>query len=94
MTNKIKVAIAGLGNCASSIIQGLYYYKDAPDDEIIPGLMHVRFGPYHIRDIELVAVFEINSKKIGKDVSEAIFEPPNMVKKRYLVISPHRNVYK
>lgn len=81
MTRKIKVAIAGLGNCASSIIQGLFYYKDAPDHEEIPGLMHTRFGPYHVSDIEIVAVFEVNTNKIGKDVSEAIFAPPNKVKK-------------
>ncbi|MCY3410858.1 MAG: inositol-3-phosphate synthase [Candidatus Heimdallarchaeota archaeon] len=80
MARKIKVAIAGLGSCASAIIQGLYYYKDAKDDDHIPGLMHVRFGPYHISDIEIVAAFEINSKKIGKDISEAIFAPPNAVK--------------
>ncbi len=81
MTGKIKVAIAGLGNCASSIIQGIYYYKDAPDDTEIPGLMHVRFGGYHVSDLEIVAVFEVNKHKIGKDVSEAIFAPPNKVKK-------------
>ncbi len=81
MTRKIRVAIAGLGNCAASIIQGLYYYKDADDHQTIPGLMHVRFGPYHIHDLEIVAVFEVNSKKIGKDVSEAIWESPNCVNK-------------
>jgi myo-inositol-1-phosphate synthase len=81
MTRKIKVAIAGLGNCASSIIQGLHYYKDAPDDQIIPGLMHTRFGPYHISDIEIVAAFEVNTNKIGKDVSEAIWAAPNSSRK-------------
>lgn len=80
MSRRIKVAIAGLGSCASSIIQGLTYYKDAKDDEHIPGLMHVRFGPYHVSDLDIVAAFDINTKKIGKDVSEAIFAPPNAVK--------------
>ncbi len=81
MTRKIKVAIAGLGNCAAAIIQGLEYYKDAADDEKVPGLMHVRFGPYHVRDIEIVAAFEVNRLKIGKDVADAIWEPPNCVNK-------------
>lgn len=81
MTRKIKVAIAGLGSCASAIIQGLYHYKNASDEDFVPGLMHVKFGPYHISDIEIVAVFDINTKKIGKDVSEAIFIEPNATKK-------------
>lgn len=74
---KIKVAIAGLGNCASALIQGVYYYWNADDDDQIPGLMHVNFGGYHIRDIEFVAAFEVNQLKIGKDISEAIFADPN-----------------
>ena len=77
MARKIKVAIAGLGSCASSIIQGLYYYQNASDADTISGLMHVRFGEYHISDISIVAAFEVNKNKIGKDVSEAIFEGPN-----------------
>jgi myo-inositol-1-phosphate synthase len=81
MTRKIRVAIAGLGNCASAIIQGIYYYKDVKDTETIPGLMHVRFGPYHVSDIEISAVFEVNTNKIGKDVSEAIYGAPNSVYK-------------
>lgn len=81
MTRKIKVAIAGLGSCASAIIQGLTYYKDAKDTDFVPGVMHVRFGPYHINDIEIVAVFDINTNKIGKDVSEAIFAKPNAARK-------------
>ncbi len=81
MSKKVRVAIAGLGNCASAIVQGLYYYADAPDDQFVPGLMHVNFGGYHISDVEIVAAFEVNSLKIGKDVSEAIFEHPNMVRK-------------
>ncbi|MHA1991889.1 MAG: inositol-3-phosphate synthase, partial [Candidatus Hodarchaeales archaeon] len=65
------------GNCASSLIQGLTYYKNADPSEMIPGLMHVKFGDYHISDLEIVGAFDINSKKIGKDVAEAIHEPPN-----------------
>lgn len=75
--NKIKVAIVGLGNCASSLIQGIHYYRDARDDEFVPGVMHVNFGGYHIRDIEVVAAFDVNSNKVGKDVAEAIYAEPN-----------------
>lgn len=74
---KIKVAIAGLGNCASSLVQGLNYYKGADENSFVPGLMHVRFGDYHIDDVEIVGAFDVNSKKIGKDISEAIWSPPN-----------------
>ncbi len=81
MADKIRVAIAGLGNCASALIQGVYYYKDAKDDEFVPGLMHVRFGDYHVRDIEFVAAFEADSRKIGLDLSEAIFAGNNAVPK-------------
>lgn len=73
----IKLAIVGLGNCASSLIQGIYYYRDAKDDGFVPGLMHVNFGGYHIRDIEVVAAFDVNANKVGKDVAEAIYEAPN-----------------
>ncbi|MEM2163606.1 MAG: inositol-3-phosphate synthase, partial [Candidatus Bathyarchaeia archaeon] len=73
----IKVALAGIGNCASALVQGIEYYKDAKDGEIVPGLMHVNFGGYHIRDIKFVAAFDINRLKIGKDLSEAIFAEPN-----------------
>ena len=74
---KIKIAIVGLGNCASSLLQGIEYYKDAKDDGFIPGLMHVNFGGYHIRDIEIVAAFDVNENKVGKDVAEAIYAEPN-----------------
>jgi myo-inositol-1-phosphate synthase len=73
----IRVAIAGVGNCASALIQGVEYYKDAKRDETVPGVMHVYFGDYHIKDIEFVAAFEVNKLKIGKDLSEAIWAPPN-----------------
>lgn len=74
---KIKVAIVGVGNCASSLIQGIEYYKNAKDDVFVPGVMHVNFGGYHIRDIEVVAAFDVNTNKVGKDVAEAIYAAPN-----------------
>ena len=70
---KIKVAIIGVGNCASSLVQGVHYYKDADPDERIPGLMHTVLGGYHVGDIEFVAAFDIDIEKVGKDLSEAIF---------------------
>ncbi|MCD6248331.1 MAG: inositol-3-phosphate synthase [Hadesarchaea archaeon] len=78
---KIRVAIAGVGNCASSLVQGVEYYKDAREDEFVPGLMHVNFGGYHIGDIEFVAAFDVDANKVGKDLSEAIFTKPNCTTK-------------
>jgi inositol 1-phosphate synthase len=75
--NKVRVAIVGVGNCASSLVQGLEYYKDASDDERVPGLMHVRFGEYHVSDVEVVAAFDVDAKKVGLDLSEAIFASEN-----------------
>ncbi|MEN6311026.1 MAG: inositol-3-phosphate synthase [Acidobacteriota bacterium] len=75
--SKIRVAIIGAGNCASSLIQGVQYYKDAKETDTVPGVMHVNLGGYHIRDIEFVAAFDINKDKVGKDLSEAIFTAPN-----------------
>jgi len=74
---KVRIAIVGVGNCASSLVQGLEYYKDAEDTARVPGLMHVRFGPYHVRDIEVVAAFDVDAKKVGTDVSEAIHASEN-----------------
>jgi myo-inositol-1-phosphate synthase len=74
---KIRVAIVGVGNCASSLIQGRYYYENASETDFIPGLMHVNLGGYHIRDIEFVAAFDIDKNKVGKDLSEAIYAKPN-----------------
>ena len=74
---KVRVAIIGVGNCASSLVQGVQYYQNAPDDEFVPGLMHVNLGGYHIRDIEFTAAFDIDANKVGKDLSEAIFAEPN-----------------
>src|SRR5690349_10480319 len=75
--NKVRVAIIGVGNCASSLVHGVHFYKDAPEDEAVPGLMHVSLGGYHIRDIEFTAAFDINTTKVGKDLSEAIYAEPN-----------------
>jgi myo-inositol-1-phosphate synthase len=74
---KIRVAIVGVGNCASSLVQGRYYYEDAKPGDLIPGLMHVNLGGYHIRDIEFVAAFDIDREKVGKDLAEAIFSGQN-----------------
>jgi myo-inositol-1-phosphate synthase len=77
MSNKVRVAIIGVGNCASSLVQGVQYYRNARDDEFVPGLMHVNLGGYHIRDIEFSAAVDIDRNKVGKDLSEAIFTAPN-----------------
>ncbi len=74
---KVRVAIIGVGNCASSLVQGVEFYKNAADDEQIPGLMHVNLGGYHVRDIEFTAAFDVVDTKVGKDLSEAIFAYPN-----------------
>ena len=73
----INVAIIGVGNCASSLIQGVHYYQDAKESEFVPGLMHVNLGGYHIRDINFVAAFDIDKNKVGKDLAEAIYTWPN-----------------
>jgi len=78
---EIRVAIVGVGNSACALVQGTQYYKDAKDDSTVPGLMHVNFGGYHIRDIRFVAAFEVNKDKIGKDLSEAIWIKPNCCEK-------------
>ncbi len=74
---KINIAIVGAGNCASSLVQGLFYYGKAKDDDFVPGLMHPTLGGYHISDIQVVAAFDIDQNKVGKDLSEALFTPPN-----------------
>lgn len=73
----VNVAIIGVGNCASSLVQGIHFYRDAPEDETVPGLMHVNLGGYHVRDVKFVAAFDIDADKVGKDLSEAIFSGPN-----------------
>ena len=75
--NPIRVAIAGLGNCASSLIQGVEYYRDADPAQKVPGLMHVQFGDYHVSDLEFVAAFDVDGKKVGQDISEAIYVSEN-----------------
>jgi myo-inositol-1-phosphate synthase len=75
--SKVRLAIVGVGNCASSLVQGLEYYKDANPDDRVPGLMHVDLGGYHVGDIEVVAAFDVDAKKVGTDVAEAIFSEPN-----------------
>ncbi len=88
--NKIRVAIIGVGNCASSLVQGIEYYKTAKEGDFIPGIMHVNLGGYHIKDIEFVAAFDIDKNKVGKDLSEAIFTWPNNTVKFAEV--PYKNV--
>jgi len=77
MDKKIRVAIVGVGNCASSIVQGVHYYRDASEKEFLPGIMHTVLGGYHIRDIEFVTGFDVNVTKVGRDLSEAIYADPN-----------------
>ena len=74
---KVRVAIIGVGNCASAIVQGVQFYRAAPENEAVPGLMHVNLGGYHISDIEFSAAFDIDENKVGKDLAEAITAPPN-----------------
>jgi myo-inositol-1-phosphate synthase len=73
----VRVAIVGVGNCASSLVQGVHYYRDADETATVPGLMHVRFGPYHVRDVEFVAAFDVDAKKVGFDLNEAIVSSEN-----------------
>ena len=75
--HKIRVALVGVGNCASALVQGVEFYKDAVEDAFVPGLMHVVLGGYHVRDVEFVAAFDVNETKVGKCLSEAVFAEPN-----------------
>ena len=78
MTNeRIRVGVVGVGNCASALVQGLEFYRDAAPGEEVPGLMHVDLGGYHVRDVEIVAAFDVDAKKVDRDLSEAIFSEPN-----------------
>jgi myo-inositol-1-phosphate synthase len=77
LDDRVRVAIIGVGNCANSLLQGREYYKDAPDDQFIPGLMHVNLGGYHVRDIEFTAAFDVTTDKVGKDLADAIWAKPN-----------------
>ena len=75
--SKVRIGIVGVGNCASSLVQGLSFYRDAHPDDHVPGLMHVSLGGYHVSDVEVVAAFDVDGKKVGRDVGEAIFAEPN-----------------
>src|SRR5437588_9941332 len=74
---KVRVALIGVGNCANSLLQGREYSRDAPDDQFVPGLMHVNLGGYHVRDIEFTAAFDVVKGKVGEDLSDAIWAHPN-----------------
>ncbi|WIM86702.1 inositol-3-phosphate synthase [Candidatus Mycobacterium wuenschmannii] len=76
-STEVRVAIVGVGNCASSLVQGVQYYYDADENSSVPGLMHVKFGQYHVRDVKFVAAFDVDAKKVGFDLSEAIFASEN-----------------
>src|SRR5690349_25148574 len=73
----IRVGIVGVGNCAASLVQGVHYYRDADPTQKVPGLMHVQFGPYHVRDVQFVAAFDVDGKKVGRDLAEAIVASEN-----------------
>src|SRR5436853_3936524 len=77
MGESVRVAIVGVGNCAASLVQGVHYYHDADPETRVPGLMHVQFGDYHVRDVEFVAAFDVDAKKVGRDLSEAIVATEN-----------------
>ena len=93
-SKKVRVAIIGVGNCASSLVQGVEYYKEAKQGDFIPGLMHVNLGGYHINDIEFSAAFDIDTNKVGKDISEAIYEAPNNTYRFADVPKLNANVYR
>ncbi|MGD9092533.1 MAG: inositol-3-phosphate synthase [Anaerolineales bacterium] len=76
-SKKVRVAIIGVGNCASSLVQGVNFYRNTHEDDDVPGLMHINLGGYHVRDIEFTAAFDVVTTKVGKDLSEAIFAHPN-----------------
>src|SRR5947208_15082806 len=71
-SKKVRVAIIGVGNCASSLVQGIHYYREAKPEDFVPGLMHVNLGGYHVNNVEFTAAFDIDQNKVGKDISEAI----------------------
>ncbi|MBB4935403.1 myo-inositol-1-phosphate synthase [Lipingzhangella halophila] len=73
----VRVAVVGVGNCAASLVQGVHYYRDAAPETRVPGLMHVQFGPYHVRDVEFVAAFDVDAKKVGQDLADAILASEN-----------------
>jgi myo-inositol-1-phosphate synthase len=84
---KVRVGIVGVGNCASSLVQGLSYYREANGNEPVPGLMNVELGGYHVSDVEIASAFDVNASKVGRDVSEAIFAKPNNTQ-RFALVPP------
>src|SRR5918996_5909448 len=76
-SSPVRVAIVGVGNCASALVQGVHYYRDALPGTDVPGLMHVELGGYHVSDLQFVAAFDVDAKKVGRDIAEAIVAPPN-----------------
>ncbi len=96
MARKVRVAIVGVGNCASSLVQGVHYYRDARPEEDIPGLMHVVLGGYHVGDVEFSAAFDVDARKVGQDLSQAIFAAPNntcrFAEVPFLDVPVHRGV--
>src|SRR5204863_166920 len=76
--DRVRVALVGVGNCANSLLQGVEYYKDAPDDQFVPGLMHVNLGGYHVSDIDFTAAFDVTTDKVGKDLADAILAQLNV----------------
>ncbi|HYE52788.1 MAG TPA: inositol-3-phosphate synthase [Azospirillaceae bacterium] len=84
---KVRVALVGVGNCASSLVQGIEYYRRAGDNDAVPGLMNVRLGGYHVGDVEISCAFDVNRNKVGRDVAEAILAPPNNTK-RFAEVPP------
>src|SRR5660398_48565 len=86
--SSIRVAIVGVGNCASSLVQGVHFYADADPQSKVPGLMHVQFGPYHVSDIEFVAAFDVDAKKVGFDLSDAISASENNTIKNCNIDTP------
>jgi myo-inositol-1-phosphate synthase len=89
-SRKVRVGIVGVGNCASSLVQGLSYYRDAKGNEPVPGLMNVEIGGYHVSDVEVSAAFDVNASKVGRDISEAIFAQPNNTQ-RFAAV-PHSGI--
>ncbi len=77
----VKVAIVGVGNCASALVQGTQYYRNAKEKDQVPGLLHVKMGDYHVRDVKFVAAFDVDARKVGRDLSEAVFSEPNNTRK-------------
>ena len=76
-SRKVKVAILGVGNCASSLVQGVEFYRSAKAGAVVPGLMHVELGGYHVGDVEFVAAIDVGAQKVGRDLGEAVFAEPN-----------------